>query len=65
MTLLLDKNKEAELKVLQELWNLKSPKKSTTVKDVVLVAAAAGATLLTMYVAFELGTQVWRALTCC
>lgn len=65
MTLLVDKNKEAEVKVLQELWNLEFPKKSTTIRDVVLVAGATGATLLLVYGVSELVAQVWRMVNCC
>lgn len=65
MMLLTEQDRKAEIASLHYLFNLESPRKNTVAKDVAVVAAAIGGTLLFAYCAFELGTQVWRALTCC
>lgn len=65
MTLLTERDRKAEIASLHYLFNLQSPKKTTVVKDIAVVAVAIGGTLLFAYGIVELGNQVWRMLTCC
>jgi hypothetical protein len=65
MTLLIEQDRQAEISSLNQLLKLKSPRKSSVARDISTVAVATAATLLFAYGIVELGTQVWRALTCC